>query len=72
MKDIFEFDKTHNSRIVAAAFGGDDFTADFEVSRSEDDFELDFARKRFALFCHAYNVTSIDTPYVQFKNPSGL
>ena len=59
-------------RTIAAAFGGDDFTADFEVYRSESDKELDFARKWFALCCHAYGVTSIDTPYVQFKNPDGL
>jgi citrate lyase beta subunit len=57
---------------VAAAFGADDFTADFEVYRSESDKELDFARKWFALCCHATQVVSIDTPYVQFKNPEGL
>ena len=59
-------------RFIAAAFGADDFTADFEVYRSESDKELDFARKWFALCCHAYGVISIDTPYVQFKNPEGL
>ena len=51
-------------RYIAAAFGADDFTADFEVYRSESDKELDFARKWFALCCHAYGVISIDTPYV--------
>ena len=60
------------SRFMAAAFGADDFTADFEVYRSEDDKELDFARKWFALCCHANGVISIDTPYVQFKNAEGL
>jgi citrate lyase beta subunit len=59
-------------RFIAAAFGADDFTADFEVYRSESDIELDFARKYFALHCHAYGITSIDTPYVQYKNPAGL
>ena len=59
-------------RIIAAAFGADDFTADFEVHRSESDKELDFARKWFALNCHAYGVISIDTPYVQYKDPVGL
>ena len=59
-------------RYIAAAFGADDFTADFEVYRSESDKELDFARKWFALCCHANNVISIDTPYVQYKNPEGL
>ena len=60
------------NRCIAAAFGADDFTADFEVYRSESDKELDFARKWFALCCHAYGVISIDTPYVQYKDPVGL
>ena len=59
-------------RYIAAAFGADDFTADFEVHRSESDKELDFARKWFALSCHAYGVISIDTPFVQYKDPVGL
>ena len=42
MKDILQSD---NGRIIAAAFGADDFTADFGVHRSDDDRELDFARK---------------------------
>ncbi len=42
MKEIFTVGK---DRIIAAAFGADDFTADFEVYRSDDDKELDFARK---------------------------
>ena len=73
MKEIFEYDLKHGGkRIVAAAFGGDDFTADFGVFRSDDDRELDFARKMFALTCHSFGITSIDTPYVQFKNQDGL
>lgn len=59
-------------RFVAAAFGADDFTADFEVHRTESGSELDFARKYFALCCHARKVVSIDTPYVKFKDTSGL
>ena len=73
-KDIFkaDFDKKSQRRIIAAAFGADDFTADFEVYRSDTDKELDFARKLFAVTCHAYGVVSIDTPYVQYKNLTGL
>lgn len=44
MKDIFEFDHKNNQRIIAAAFGADDFTADFEVYRPDngaDRLELD-------------------------------
>ena len=42
------------------------------MHRSDDDRELDFARKMFSLTCAAYGITSIDTPYVHFKNPEGL
>ena len=70
--DIFKADRKGSNRIIAAAFGGDDFTADFEVDRSDNDKELDFVRKYFALTCHAYGVVSIDTPYVHWKNLDGL
>ena len=69
MANCRELLQAGQERYIAAAFGADDFTADFEVYRSESDKELDFARKWFALCCHAYGVISIDTPYVQFKNP---
>ena len=69
MKEIFALGRP---RIIAAAFGGDDFTADFEVYRSDSDKELEFVRKLFALHCHAFGVISIDTPYVQYKNMEGL
>lgn len=44
MKEIFQEDERSYKRINAAAFGGDDFTADFGVYRSDDDRELHFAR----------------------------
>lgn len=80
MKDIFEHDRSlvfdgdeQRGRIIAAAFGADDFTADFGVHRSDDDHELDFARKLFALTCAAFDgIVSIDTPYVHFKDGDGL
>ena len=65
LKEILQAGK---NRFIAAAFGADDFTADFEVHRSDSDKELEFARKFFALNCHAFNVVSVDTPYVLYKN----
>ena len=53
MVDCKDILKAGKGRFIAAAFGADDFTADFEVYRSESDKELDFARKYFALQCHA-------------------
>lgn len=72
MVDIKEILSAGKGRFFAATFGADDFTADFEVHRSATDEELDFARKYFALCCHARKVISIDTPYVQFKDTEGL
>ena len=72
LADCKEILTAGESRFVAAAFGADDFTADFEVERTEHDSELDFARKYFALCCHARGVVSIDTPYVRFKDILGL
>jgi citrate lyase subunit beta/citryl-CoA lyase len=72
MANLKEILKAGQSRFVAAAFGADDFTADFEVYRSDNDKELDFARKWFALNCHAFGVVSVDTPYVLFKDQDGL
>lgn len=69
MNEIF---KEGKDRIIAAAFGADDFTADFDIFRSDDDRELDYVRKHFALTCRAYGVISIDTPNIHFKNPDIL
>lgn len=70
--DVKEILAAGKGRFTAAAFGADDFTADFEIHRSDNDSELDFARKYFALACHARGVVSIDTPYVKFKDTEGL
>ncbi|TNV76799.1 hypothetical protein FGO68_gene9835 [Halteria grandinella] len=71
-KDIFSLDRESNKRILAAAFGADDFTADFEIDRQADDGNIQFHKKLFALACHAFNVVSIDTPYVHYKDLDGL
>lgn len=47
MKDIFEAGK---SRLVAGAFGADDFLTDMGIERQHNLEELDYFRKRFALF----------------------
>ena len=60
------------NRIMAGAFGADDFLTDFGIERRYVLEELDYFRKKFALHCAANNVISIDTPYVHFKNPDGL
>ena len=69
---IFCADRQRKKRIVAAAFGADDFTADFEVDRKADDSNIAHIKQQFALACHAYQVISIDTPYVRYKDLEGL
>jgi citrate lyase subunit beta/citryl-CoA lyase len=72
LADIKEILSAGKTRFIAAAFGADDFTADFEVHRTDSGQELDFARKYFSLCCHARRVISIDTPYVKYKDLEGL
>lgn len=59
-------------RIIAGAFGADDFLTDFGIERKYNLEELDYFRKHFALHCAAHKVVSIDTPFVHFKDPEGL
>lgn len=70
--DCKEILSAGGDRFIAAAFGADDFTADLQIDRTDRDKELDFARKYFALCCHARKITSIDTPYVKYKDTLGL
>ena len=77
MKEIFRYDRQLDiddgkGRIIAAAFGADDFTADMGIHRDDDYTKLDFARRMFALNCAAFGIISIDTPYVQYKDQEGL
>ena len=69
MKEIFTAGK---DRLVAGVFGADDFLTDMGIERKHNIEELDFFRKKLALHCQAHNIVSVDTPYVQFKNPEGL
>lgn len=77
IREIFQFDRDLDvddgkGRIIAAAFGADDFTADMGIHRSDDDRELDFARKMLALNCTAYGIVPIDTPQVNYKDQDAL
>jgi len=67
MQQIFQLNK--NFRIVAAAFGAEDFCNDFEIERSQS---LEIPRYLFAMTAHAYNIIPLDTPNVEYKNPEKL
>ena len=61
-----------SERIVAAAFGAEDFTNDMEIERRDDDAELRYARSVIAVAARAAGVLALDTPYFAFRDPDGL
>ena len=63
---------TASERIVAVAFGAEDFTNDMEIERRDDDAELSYARRAIAVAARAAGVLALDTPYFAFRDPDGL
>tara|TARA_Y100000590_G_C15607334_1_gene972462 strand:+ start:520 stop:1368 length:849 start_codon:yes stop_codon:yes gene_type:complete len=61
-----------DDRIIAAAFGAEDFTNDMEIKRNEDDREILFARSQVAIAARAAGVLALDTPFFGFKDPDRL
>ncbi len=61
-----------SDRIVAVAFGAEDFTNDMEIERRDDDAELGYARNAVAVAARAAGVLALDTPYFAFRDPDGL
>jgi citrate lyase subunit beta/citryl-CoA lyase len=59
-------------RIVAVAFGAEDFTDDMGIERSEDESEVAYAKNTVCIAARAAGVTAIDTPYFRFKDQPGL
>ncbi len=59
-------------RIIAAAFGAEDFTNDMGIERAEDESETAYARSAIAIAARAANVLALDTPYFSFRDPDGL
>ncbi len=59
-------------RVVAVAFGAEDFTADMAIQRTDDDSEVAYARSAVAVAARAAGVVALDTPYVQYKDADGL
>ena len=61
-----------SKRIVAAAFGAEDFTNDMEVQRRDDDAEIAYARSAVSVAARAAGVQALDTPFFRFRDPDGL
>jgi len=59
-------------RIVAVAFGAEDFTDDMGIERREDESEVAFARNSVCIAARAAGVDALDTPFFRFKDLDGL
>ena len=61
-----------SSRIIAVAFGAEDYTDDMGVQRTDTGEEVRFARSMVAVAARAANVGSLDSPFVQFRDAEAL
>ena len=63
---------TASPRIIAIAFGAEDYTNDIAVQRTDTGEEVYFARAQTAVAAHAARVACLDSPFVGFRDPDGL
>ncbi len=61
-----------SSRLLALAFGAEDYTNDMDIQRQSDDSEIEFARQSVSIAARSSNLLSLDTPYFEFNNNAGL
>ena len=59
-------------RIIALAFGAEDYTNDLDVQRTDLGEEVYFPRAAVAVAARAAKVASLDSPFVAFRDPEGL
>ena len=59
-------------RIVAVAFGAEDFTNDLGIERTDDDTEIAYPRSVVGVAAKAAGVLALDTPYFKFHDTVGL
>ncbi len=61
-----------SGRIVAVAFGAEDYTLDMEIERGEDESELLVARNILTIAARAAGVAALDTPFFSFRDSEAL
>jgi citrate lyase subunit beta/citryl-CoA lyase len=61
-----------SKRIIAVAFGAEDFTTDMGIERTDDDSEIAYARSVVCIAARAADVVALDTPYFGFRDTDGL
>ena len=59
-------------RVVAGAFGAEDFTADMGIARTEAGAEVAVPRSLVPIAARVARVIALDTPFVNFRDPEGL
>jgi citrate lyase subunit beta/citryl-CoA lyase len=59
-------------RVVAIAFGAEDYTNDMGIQRTDTSEEVYFARSLVPIAARAAGVASLDSPFVQFRDPEAL
>jgi len=59
-------------RIIAAAFGAEDFTVDMDVERTENGTEVFLPRAMTAMAAVSVGITPLDVVYTNFRDSDGL
>lgn len=59
-------------RVVGASFGAEDYTVDMRIERTKASKEIEWARYRVAVACHAAGVQAIDPPEMDFQDMEQL
>jgi len=63
---------TASPRIIALAFGAEDYTNDMGIQRTDLGEEVYFARSTVAVAARAAGIGSLDGPFVAFRDPESL
>ena len=63
---------TATPRIVAAAFGAEDFTVDMGTQRTDEGAEVLMPRAAVAIAARAAEITALDVVYANFRDEEGL
>ena len=61
-----------SSRVVALAFGAEDYTNDMGLLRTEGGEEVRLPRAMVPIAARAAGIVALDTPYVRFRDADGL
>lgn len=69
--NCYEICSAHE-RIVAVAFGGEDYSNDLGIDRLDDESNVAYARSAICNAARAAGVLALDTPYFRFRDDEGL